>query len=106
MGNYKTNLSDQTSLGLTADHRLNVLKTFALHRDAEVVYYDDYHCRDVIRRVHSEEMARYFDTESYGAYKSDVCRYAMLYELGGYYFDNDIEMMGNILDLVPANATI
>ena len=36
------------------------------------------------------KLLKWFFKEQFGYYKSDLCRYAALYEHGGYYFDNDM----------------
>eukprot|EP00450_Noctiluca_scintillans_P015489 CAMPEP_0194525894 /NCGR_PEP_ID=MMETSP0253-20130528/61541_1 /TAXON_ID=2966 /ORGANISM="Noctiluca scintillans" /LENGTH=273 /DNA_ID=CAMNT_0039370671 /DNA_START=31 /DNA_END=853 /DNA_ORIENTATION=- len=102
--NYKTNLL----LGRSAlpHHSANVNRTIHLHPGAEVVFSTDADCRASIARVHSEELARYFDREHIGAYKSDLCRLATLYEGGGYYFDNDFEVYQDARKVIPANASL
>lgn len=61
--------------------------------NAQLIFGDDKLCRSYIVRTHSEELASFFDRQKKGMYKSDLCRFAMLYEEGGYYFDNDLEML-------------
>lgn len=72
---------------------------------AEVVFADDKQCRDYIERAHSKALARFFDEQATGMYKSDICRFAMLYEEGGYYFDNEMDLMKDVrkMDLKGAS---
>ena len=69
-------------------------------------FYDDGECREAISRSHSEELALRFDSESFGPYKSDMCRLAMLFESGGYYFDTDVEVIADIRSVIPPSATV
>ena len=39
------------------------------------------------------DLAEHFDAEEKGEYKADICRVAALYEMGGYYFDVDLEVV-------------
>jgi hypothetical protein len=64
--------------------------------NAQLIFGDDKLCRAYIVRAHSEELAAFFDRQKKGMYKSDLCRFAMLYEEGGYYFDNDVEMLEDV----------
>jgi len=84
----------------------NLQKALATDRSLEYEFYDDSMCAAAIARMHSKELANWFELEDSGAYKSDMCRLAMLYEHGGYYMDNDLEIVANFLELIPANVSI
>ena len=94
---YKTDLlRDSLLVRRSAEEenlRRNVLHTIATYPDAEVDFYDDERCLEEIRK-HSEEfgteLARYFEEEPLGKYKSDICRLYILYDKGGIYLDNDL----------------
>jgi len=101
--NYQVNLLRVGATELP-EHRKNIIKTIALHPGASVLFHDDAACRLAIVRVHSEELASMFDRESRGMYKSDLCRYAMLYEHGGYYFDNDLDLIQDVRKVIATAA--
>jgi len=48
-------------------------------------------CERVIQ-AQSPDLLRFYHNETFGPYKSDICRVAALYQQGGYYFDNDVEV--------------
>lgn len=98
--NYKVNLLTPGEKTLPG-HRKNINKTVSLHPGASVLFYDNAACRASIVRIHSEDLAHMYDRESKGMYKSDLCRYAMLYEHGGYYFDNDLDLLQDVRRFVP-----
>jgi hypothetical protein len=49
-------------------------------------------CHDVIQEQFPE-LVPYHLSETFGPYKSDICRAAALHQRGGYYFDNDLEVV-------------
>jgi len=49
--------------------------------------YDDYECRDFIKKNFDKEVLNAFDTLIPGAYKADLWRYCILYKNGGVYLD-------------------
>merc|ERR1719161_3106729 len=68
----------------------NMKNTMKLYSDMEVEFLDDAGCYEAIKATHSKALADHYTTESYGPYKSDICRLAQLAEKGGYYMDNDL----------------
>ena len=52
----------------------------------------DKQCQRVIQEQNSE-LLQFYHNESFGPYKSDICRIAALHQRGGYYFDNDMEVV-------------
>jgi len=104
--NYRTCLycDGVTDLPL---HRANIKNTLMVnHPGIRWFFYDDPACRQTVARVHSEKLAKHFDEEQHGPYKSDMCRLAMLYEKGGYYFDNDFEALKDVRTIVPDTASL
>merc|ERR1719428_2772903 len=75
------------------------------HPGSKVIFHNDTECKTLISKVHSAKLAAYFDQEKSGAFKSDICRLAMLYQYGGYYLDNDIETITDISSVVPGDAS-
>eukprot|EP00747_Dinoflagellata_sp_TGD_P134658 gnl/TRDRNA2_/TRDRNA2_175358_c6_seq3.p1 gnl/TRDRNA2_/TRDRNA2_175358_c6~~gnl/TRDRNA2_/TRDRNA2_175358_c6_seq3.p1 ORF type:complete len:339 (-),score=25.64 gnl/TRDRNA2_/TRDRNA2_175358_c6_seq3:284-1300(-) len=101
--NFGTNLLAQgISFPLT---RANVKNTIAHYPGFDVLFFDDAKCMKAIEVAHSKELANHFARESSHAYKLDVCRMAMLHQYGGYYFDNDIDMVGDVRSSIPGDAT-
>jgi len=81
--------------------------TISLHKDAAVVLSDGSSCRVVVARVHSEALAGFFDSETVEPrYKSDLCRLAMLYEQGGYSFDNDLVLLCDVRQHIHGAASL
>lgn len=77
----------------------------------DVEFLDNDGCFRAIERVHSvflADKARRFvnngDGQS-GAYASDICRLAQLYEHGGYYFDNDMPAVRDVRALIPRETS-
>jgi hypothetical protein len=49
--------------------------------------YDDYDCREFIKKNFDKDVLNAFDTLIPGAYKADLWRYCILYKNGGIYLD-------------------
>jgi hypothetical protein len=64
--------------------------------EIDVLFLDDTKCRRLINAVEPRLVVPFL-SESFGAYKSDICRVAALYVHGGYYFDCDLEVV-NVLE--------
>lgn len=60
--------------------------------DVDVHFLTDVKCAEYIEKV-EPRLLKPFSTERNGPYKGDICRIAALYELGGYYFDVDIQVV-------------
>lgn len=103
--NFKVDLFEDKGATRYPETYLNLQRTILRNPGFEVIMYNDTTCRAAIARVHSEALAKYFDAEQSGAYKSDVCRLAMLIEHGGYYLDNDIEVITDLFSIAPAKAS-
>lgn len=71
----------------------NVRNTIKLHPNADIHFLTDQECIASIRRVLGDDspLVDFFQKESHGMYKADICRGASLYETGGLYFDVDIQ---------------
>lgn len=100
--NYKVNLLQETDR--LPKHTANIKKIVKMYPDMKVEFLDNAGCEQAIKAVHSEELAEYFAKEDFGPYKSDMCRLAQLAEKGGYYLDNDLEPVSDMLQIIPAQA--
>ena len=94
---YKTNKLQ----GMPPLLKANVHKTIRIYKemlykkwkqDVNVNIYDDTQCRPILAEVFPK-LVPYFDTEKKGMYRGDMCRVALLWKYGGYYFDLDIEVI-------------
>lgn len=83
----------------------NTLHTIHLHPGATVHFLDDDDCRASIERVMGPAMIQFYNAEPDGRFKGDVCRGAALYELGGLYFDLDIEPRVQLWNFIRPNTT-
>jgi hypothetical protein len=86
--------------------RDNVMAIIKQHPGTNVSFYDDGECKEIIQRVHSEPLANWFDKEKEGTYKSEICKLAVLYDKGGYYFDNDFEVVTDVRKLIAPGASL
>ncbi|KAL3935687.1 MAG: hypothetical protein SGBAC_008841 [Bacillariaceae sp.] len=86
----------------------NVMKTIKTYADAwgignnskvEVLFYTDKECLELLKQVEPKYLP-IFQTESFPAYRGDICRAAALYVYGGYYLDVDIQPL-KPLDPLP-----
>ena len=86
----------------------NVQNTISLHPSSKVRFLTDDDCLQSISNVLSEPKAQtlkmYFQNESKGMYKADLCRGAALYETGGLYFDVDIQARMNIWSVLSPST--
>jgi hypothetical protein len=94
---YHTNLltTPEDQLADEEDRALsqNVQHIVSLHHESTVRFLNDEDCKASIRATLGQDtkLLEYFDKETHGMYKADICRGAALYETGGLYFDIDIE---------------
>eukprot|EP00930_Biecheleria_cincta_P095990 TRINITY_DN87875_c0_g1_i1.p1 TRINITY_DN87875_c0_g1~~TRINITY_DN87875_c0_g1_i1.p1 ORF type:complete len:355 (+),score=73.36 TRINITY_DN87875_c0_g1_i1:43-1107(+) len=111
--NYKTSIGtllyhaavDEKSLEHGTELLPPISRMMKSMPNAQLIFADDKQCRAYIARTHSEELATFFDRQTRGMYKSDLCRFAMLYEEGGYYFDNDVEVLADLRSMDIQNAS-
>ena len=57
--------------------------------NARTIFLDNDGCREYISQA-EPRLVEYFDKEETGMFKADICRVAVLYMIGGYYFDIDL----------------
>jgi hypothetical protein len=68
----------------------NVMRTVRFMRLPTVTMLDDVGCERLLNRTGYHALSRIFRAESFGPYKSDMCRLAQLLIGGGYYMDSDL----------------
>jgi len=80
----------------------NVRHIIRLHPGAQIRFLTDTDCIERVRRVYgtntslATELIKYFQKETTGMYKADLCRGVALYETGGLYFDVDLGVRMNV----------
>ena len=86
--------------------RSNVYRTMWLHSELTPWFLDDAECIEIINfiNVEKEVLSKAFREERNGAYKGDICRGAMLYWYGGYYFDVDIYPIRSLQTYAPGKT--
>jgi Glycosyltransferase sugar-binding region containing DXD motif len=82
-------------------HTINVYRKAWNDKDAPVLFLDNQDCLEVIEEV-EPKLAIHFRQEDSGAFKADICRLAVLYARGGYYFDIDMQAV----QAVPVSSNI
>ena len=93
----KENFLLQDNLGnLMAE---NLRHTIRLHGNAPTKLYTDADCLKLLKKQGRQQLVHGFMHETYGPFKSDICRAALLWQEGGYYLDNDITPQVNLFEL-------
>lgn len=94
---HSTNLlTNSTGINMTAENlalQRNVQNTIRLHPNATVRFLTDLDCIKSITNVMGVEspLIQFFQRETQGMFKADICRGAALYETGGLYLDVDVQ---------------
>lgn len=89
----------------------NLRRTLDQMRFRDVAFLTDSGCISLLRVLEEEEVFRgwaltdTFMANDDGRIRSDICRLAMLWTRGGYYFDNDLVLLDNVLSHIPPDAT-
>tara|TARA_B100000482_G_scaffold172942_1_gene140642 strand:+ start:1301 stop:2632 length:1332 start_codon:yes stop_codon:yes gene_type:complete len=69
-----------------------------------IIFFDDTECLKLILKLEEmwgmQNLSDSYTSNTDGRIKSDMCRLAMLHEFGGFYFDNDIFLVENILEYI------
>ena len=68
-----------------------------------VWFLDNTECRRLLERI-EPQLVQYWDQESNGSYRGDLCRTAALYASGGYYMDIDMKALDQAI-LLPTTTT-
>ncbi|CAE7357300.1 unnamed protein product [Symbiodinium sp. KB8] len=78
---------------LLRENILHIMSIFPEVSQEDVHFWNDEDCANGLEALNmqeSEALSIDFVSEQVGMVKSDICRLAMMYTLGGYYFDTDI----------------
>eukprot|EP00440_Ansanella_granifera_P068944 gb/GFBE01074791.1/.p1 GENE.gb/GFBE01074791.1/~~gb/GFBE01074791.1/.p1 ORF type:complete len:494 (+),score=104.50 gb/GFBE01074791.1/:1-1482(+) len=113
---HKVNVLAMSEDDLAEDPKARVLRKNLLHtvasfpdiRSSNIHFWDDSDCQEGIRglRIHDAfQLTLDFVEESAEEVKSDLCRLAMLYKFGGYYFDTDVLPVVDMLQHVSSDTT-
>jgi hypothetical protein len=91
-------LTDDEEIVLSA----NIRRSIAVHhQEATVRFLTDEECIASLNKVFPS-LIPYFQNETQGMFKADICRGSALYETGGMYLDADIGVRTNLWqDLLP-----
>merc|ERR1719473_1937409 len=79
-----------------------------LNRDLKPVHFDNAACSDYLAKNQQGDLARIFSDyikKGEGRFASDVCRAYYLYKEGGFYLDNDVELIKPLSELVEPETT-
>jgi hypothetical protein len=80
----------------------NVRHSIQVHDDGsstQVLFWTDNECIESLRRVYPS-LISFFQNETQGMFKADICRGSALYENGGFYLDVDVGVRHSLwLDL-------
>ena len=84
----------------------NVQRTIKMHPDATVRFLTDEDCINALRAVlgPNAPLIQFFQQETQGMYKADICRGAALWETGGIYLDVDVGVRMALWGSNNANA--
>lgn len=85
--------------------RKNVERTRDLNPDLAMRYLGDSACREFLQKHNYHDLLTAFEAERRGSYRGDICRAVVLYEEGGFYIDNDVQMKVPFKDIVDGSTT-
>tara|TARA_B100001250_G_scaffold321459_1_gene284541 strand:+ start:2730 stop:3578 length:849 start_codon:yes stop_codon:yes gene_type:complete len=72
----------------------------------KIEIFDDYECKEFLRKEYGDSYVKRFDGISEGAHKADLFRYAYLFKKGGLYLDIKTLLLKNldeIFNKIPTN---
>ena len=84
-------LSESRRKHISNEERTAVM--FEKEVGGRVLLWDDHRCRAAVHCMVWRGYAGRFDRETWGPFKADLCRYAVLYLHGGLYVDDDLEFI-------------
>lgn len=86
----------------------NVQRMIEKNHDLKTVYFGNAACASYLNEKQHGDLAGIFSDyirRGQGKFASDVCRAAYLYHEGGFYLDNDVELVRPVSDLVDPETT-
>jgi hypothetical protein len=89
-------MNDPSLLAANVRHTIDAYRQAWDEPSAEINVYNDTMCRALLQKVEPLLLV-YFDNEKKGLYRGAICRTAILYMFGGYYFDLDLEVITPVL---------
>ena len=94
--NLLNNYTSINNINMTAEDlalQRNVQNTIRLHPNATVRFLTDSDCIQSLTNVMGVDspLLQFFQRETQGMFKADICRGAALYETGGLYLDVDVQ---------------
>lgn len=100
----KDNVSEQEELMALQQ---NIQHSILLHPGAQVRFLTDEDCIRSLQAMlgPNAPLIKYFQQESAGMYKADICRGAALWETGGIYLDADIGVRMPLFEALQTNTT-
>jgi hypothetical protein len=84
----------------------NIMHTLGLTPGLRVRYLNDTACHDFLAKNVDTQLLRYFEIESHGSFKGDICRTAVLLKEGGFYMDLDFQLRAPLHSLIDENTTL
>ena len=70
-----------------------------------MTWLDDMKCLELLKTLENPRYAELFQHTKRGAYRSDLCRVAYLWQNGGFYTDVDMEMAVPFQKLIPFKSS-
>ena len=110
---YRLSLTGQRDFRHDSTHvGRNLYETLARMRFHDVVFHTDTGCTSLLRTMEGLDafqgvalVQAFSEQTGDGRIRSDICRLAMLWTRGGYYFDNDIVLLDDVSRRLSPDTT-
>jgi hypothetical protein len=86
------------------EKRRDLLASLGITPDLTVRYFNDHDCRRYLSEK-NPELVKYFDAETHGSYRGDMCRTSVLAQEGGFYIDLDMQLRTPLTNLVDDHTS-
>jgi hypothetical protein len=86
------------------EKRRDLLASLGITPDLTVRYFNDHDCRRYLNEK-NPELVKYFDAETHGSYRGDMCRTSVLAQEGGFYIDLDMQLRTPLTNLVDDHTS-
>lgn len=80
------------------------LSTMGVTQELHVRYFNNSECHAYLAE-YMPLLVKFYDRQTHGAYKGDICRTAILAREGGFYVDLDMQLVAPLTDLVDDETT-